>query len=173
MCFVFIWEGIATCATYSIHWLVFITEMKSVYSAVRIGSLNKSVCAFSVKGKWSSNINPIYYTITIQRKITVRENVTRNSTNLPVFCATNLTLNQCYECESIIICTICFIFIKTRTEILQLHNFFNIVPLLYNALCPSLHNLLYDLRIKCFGLRGKPHMHPYIQVLVRGKPTAS
>jgi hypothetical protein len=28
------------CATYSINWLVFITEMKSVYSAVRIGSLN-------------------------------------------------------------------------------------------------------------------------------------
>jgi hypothetical protein len=25
----------ATCATYSINWLVFITEMKSVYSAVR------------------------------------------------------------------------------------------------------------------------------------------
>jgi len=40
MCFVFIWEQRATCATYSINWLVFITEMKSVYSAVRTGSLN-------------------------------------------------------------------------------------------------------------------------------------
>ena len=30
MCFVFIWEQTATCATYSIHWLVFITEMKSL-----------------------------------------------------------------------------------------------------------------------------------------------
>jgi hypothetical protein len=30
--------------------LVFITEMKSVYSAVRTGSLNKTVCASSVKG---------------------------------------------------------------------------------------------------------------------------
>jgi hypothetical protein len=30
--------------------LVFITEMKSVYSAVRTGSLNKAVCASSVKG---------------------------------------------------------------------------------------------------------------------------
>ena len=29
-CFVFIWEQTATCATYSINWLVFITEMKSV-----------------------------------------------------------------------------------------------------------------------------------------------
>jgi len=29
-----------TCATYIINWLVFITEMKSVYSAVRTGSLN-------------------------------------------------------------------------------------------------------------------------------------
>jgi hypothetical protein len=30
--------------------LVFITEMKSVYSAVRTGPLNKAVCASSVKG---------------------------------------------------------------------------------------------------------------------------
>ena len=28
----------------------FITQMKSVYSAVRTGSLNKAVCASSVKG---------------------------------------------------------------------------------------------------------------------------
>jgi len=35
----------ATCATYSINWFVFITEMKDVYSAVRTGSLNKAVCA--------------------------------------------------------------------------------------------------------------------------------
>ena len=28
------------------------TEMKSVYSAVRTGSLNKAVCASSVKGKY-------------------------------------------------------------------------------------------------------------------------
>ena len=48
LCFVFIWEQTATCATYSINWLVFITEMKSVYSAVRTGSLNKAVCASSV-----------------------------------------------------------------------------------------------------------------------------
>ena len=50
MCFVFIWEQTATCATYSINWLVFITEMKSVYCAVRLGSLNKAVCASSLKG---------------------------------------------------------------------------------------------------------------------------
>jgi hypothetical protein len=46
MCVVFIWEQRATCATYSINWLVFITEMKSVYSAVRTGV----VCASSLKG---------------------------------------------------------------------------------------------------------------------------
>jgi len=40
MCFIFMWEQTATCATYSINWLVFITEMKSVYSAVRTWSLN-------------------------------------------------------------------------------------------------------------------------------------
>ena len=50
LCFVFIWEQTATCATYSINWLVFITEMKSVYSAVRTGSLNKAVCASSLNG---------------------------------------------------------------------------------------------------------------------------
>ena len=48
LCFVFIWEQTATCATYSINWLVFITQMKSVYSAVRTGSLNKAVCASSL-----------------------------------------------------------------------------------------------------------------------------
>jgi hypothetical protein len=31
------------------NWLVFITEMKSVYSAVRTGSLNKAVCACATK----------------------------------------------------------------------------------------------------------------------------
>ena len=50
MCFVFIWERTATCATYRINWLVFLNEMKSVYSAVRTGSLNKAVCATSLKG---------------------------------------------------------------------------------------------------------------------------
>jgi len=49
MCFVFIWEQTAVCATYSTNWLVFITEMKSVYSAVRTVSLNKAVCASSLK----------------------------------------------------------------------------------------------------------------------------
>jgi hypothetical protein len=42
-CFVFIWEQTATCATYSISWLVFITEMKSANSAVRTGPLNIAV----------------------------------------------------------------------------------------------------------------------------------
>ena len=43
--FLYIWEQTAICATYTINWLVFITEMKSVYSAVRTGALNKTVCA--------------------------------------------------------------------------------------------------------------------------------
>jgi len=46
----FISEQTATCATYSINWFVFMTEKESVYSAVRIGSLNKAVCASSLKG---------------------------------------------------------------------------------------------------------------------------
>ena len=47
--FVFISEQTATCATCSINWLVFITEMKSVYSAVRTGALNAAVCASYLK----------------------------------------------------------------------------------------------------------------------------
>jgi hypothetical protein len=54
MCFVFIWEQTATCATYTIKWLIFITEMKSVYSAVRTGALNKAVWASSLKGSNTS-----------------------------------------------------------------------------------------------------------------------
>jgi len=34
--------------------LVFITEMKSVYSAVRTGSLNKDVCASTLKSYYLS-----------------------------------------------------------------------------------------------------------------------
>ena len=49
MCFVFIWEQTVTCGTYNINWLVFMTEMKSVYCAVRTGSLNKAVYALFLK----------------------------------------------------------------------------------------------------------------------------
>jgi hypothetical protein len=35
--------------------VVFITEMKSVYCAVRTGSLNKAVCASSLKGRTHCN----------------------------------------------------------------------------------------------------------------------
>jgi hypothetical protein len=37
VCFVFIWEQTATCATYIIKSLVSITEIKSVYSAAWMG----------------------------------------------------------------------------------------------------------------------------------------
>jgi hypothetical protein len=50
VCFVFIWEQTATFAVYNANWLVFITEIESVYSAVRTGSLNKAVCASSIEG---------------------------------------------------------------------------------------------------------------------------
>jgi hypothetical protein len=36
--------------TYGVNRLVFINEMKSVYSAVRTGALNKAVCTSSLKG---------------------------------------------------------------------------------------------------------------------------
>jgi hypothetical protein len=52
MRFVFIWEQTATSTTYSINWLVFLTKMKSVYSAVRTGSLNKAVCPSCLERCW-------------------------------------------------------------------------------------------------------------------------
>ena len=50
LCFVFIWEQTATCATYSINLLVFITEIKSVHCVVQTGALNKAVCTLSLNG---------------------------------------------------------------------------------------------------------------------------
>ena len=50
MCFLFIWEQTATFASYIVNWSVFITEMKSVYCAVRTGSLNKTDLRFFFKG---------------------------------------------------------------------------------------------------------------------------
>ena len=49
--FVFISEQTATCATYSINWLVFITKMKNVYSTVRTESLYKTDYVSSSKVK--------------------------------------------------------------------------------------------------------------------------
>jgi hypothetical protein len=57
ICFVFIWEQTATCVASSIKWLVFITEMKSVYCAVRTKFLNKAVWAWSLK----VNIVSLFY----------------------------------------------------------------------------------------------------------------
>jgi hypothetical protein len=49
VCFVFISEQRAISALYNANWLAFITDMKSVYCAVRTGSLNKAVCFSSYK----------------------------------------------------------------------------------------------------------------------------
>jgi len=79
MCLVFIWEQKAICATYSINWLVFITEMKNVYSAVRSESLNKTGCASSLKcGSLAEMINLVGI-VMIRRRIrhAVREKCRR------------------------------------------------------------------------------------------------
>jgi len=62
MCFVFIWEQTATCATYSIKWLVFITEMKSVYSAVRTGSYKYSSLRIIFKGLRAQYRYSVFFT---------------------------------------------------------------------------------------------------------------
>jgi L-fucose mutarotase/ribose pyranase (RbsD/FucU family) len=45
MCIVFILQQTATFALYNINLFDFLTEMKSVYCAVRTGSLNETVYA--------------------------------------------------------------------------------------------------------------------------------
>ena len=61
MCFAFIWYETATCATYNIKWLVFIAEMKTVYSALRTGYLNRAVFACSVS-RAKQSITFMFYT---------------------------------------------------------------------------------------------------------------
>jgi hypothetical protein len=50
LCVLYLSENKQRLEPLSIKCLVFITEMKSVYCAVRTGSLNKAVCASSLKG---------------------------------------------------------------------------------------------------------------------------
>ena len=64
LCVLYLSGNTATWATYSINWLVFITEMKSVYSAVRTGSLNEAVCASALKGQ-----NCVCYPLETLRKL--------------------------------------------------------------------------------------------------------
>ena len=65
MCFVFIWEQTATCTTYIINWLGFITEIKSVSCAVRTGSLNKAICASSLNGLGDSINDTVFTTVLV------------------------------------------------------------------------------------------------------------
>ena len=75
MCFIFIWEQTATCATYSINWLVFIAEMKSIYSAVRTGALNKTFCASSLKGYTPPFISKFAFVRDVPQNALMNENV--------------------------------------------------------------------------------------------------
>jgi hypothetical protein len=49
MCFVWISEQTATFALYIVEWMVFITEVENVYSAVRTESLRKTDYVPSLK----------------------------------------------------------------------------------------------------------------------------
>ena len=98
-CFVFIWEQTATCATYSINWLVFITQIKSVYSAVRTGSLNQLVSSLLytvtiLKPVWTYGIELWGCTnkpnITVMRRY--QSKLLRTITNAPRY-VTNHTLH--------------------------------------------------------------------------------
>ena len=53
-------EQTATFALYIINWLVFITVVGSVYSAVRTGSLNREVCASSLKVNIATTVSSVH-----------------------------------------------------------------------------------------------------------------
>ena len=136
MCFVFNWEQTATCATYSINWLVFITEMKIVYSAVRTGSLNKAVCASSSKVNiativrsahtvfmcfvfiWEQTATCATYSINLLGFITemksVYSTVRTGSLNKAV-CASSLKVNIATTVSSAHTVFMCFVFIWEQT----------------------------------------------------------
>jgi len=136
MCFVFIWEQTANCATYSINWLGFITEMKSVYSAVRTGSLNKAVCASSLKVNiattvlsahtvficfvfiWEQTANCATYSINWLGFITEMKSVysaVRTGSLNKAVCASSLKVNIATTVPSAHTVFMCFVFIWEQT----------------------------------------------------------
>jgi hypothetical protein len=92
-----------------INWSVFITEMKSVYSAVRTGSLNKAVCVSSLKGQYQIlqlqwlKILPIYEQIHVcvshynQPCYKVTGTYVCHTLGLPVM--TSASISKVYECQ--------------------------------------------------------------------------
>jgi len=136
MCFVFIWEQTGNCATYSINWLVFITEMKSVYSAVRTESLNKTVCAWSLKVNiativrsvhtvfmcfvfiWEQTATCATYSINWLVSITEMKSVysaVRTGSLIRTFCAWSLKVNIATTVRSAHTVFMCFVFIWEQT----------------------------------------------------------
>jgi ABC-type molybdate transport system ATPase subunit len=117
MCFV-VWEQTVTYSIYIKKRIVFITEIKSVYSAVRTGPLNKAVCASSLRDVTVSQnsspytIDAILYCYTqlyTDVKINVRGNVRINVTLRSVHVTTVVEeqqhalhiMNVClYSCHS-------------------------------------------------------------------------
>ena len=159
MCFVFIWEQTATCATYSINWLVFINEMKSVYSAVRTGSLNKAVCASSLKVNiattvrsahtvfmcfvfiWKQTATCATYSINwlvfVNEMKSVYSAVRRGSLNKAV-CASSLKVNIATTVCSAHTVFMCFVFIWEQTATCATYSinwlvFINEMKSVYNA----------------------------------------
>ena len=103
MCFVFIWEQTATCATYSINWLVFITEMKRVYCAVQTGSLYKAVCASYLKGQYGFRSERELETQHSPPSHQLKPQTSRHSRlmvlAITIFSVHRPTDDLCYECD--------------------------------------------------------------------------
>jgi hypothetical protein len=83
MCFVWIWEQSAIISLYSINWLVCITDMESVYCAVRSGSLNIVQAEFSPVHRRDTWGNPLRLTKTMHSR-NKRLNINDLSTQLDV-----------------------------------------------------------------------------------------
>jgi len=65
-----------------------------------------------------------------------------------------------------------FIIYFNNVRDLTIISFFNIVPVLYNALVPAFQKLLDALRKKCLWLSSKPLMHRFLHSFVWGESTA-
>jgi len=136
MCFVFVWEQTAPYATYSISWLVFITETKSVYSAVRTGSLNKAVCASSLKVNIARTVRSAhtvfmcfvfiweqtatYATYSISWLVCINEtksvySAVRNGSLNKAVCASSVKVNIATTVRSAHTVFMCFVFIWEQT----------------------------------------------------------
>jgi len=131
MYFVFTWEQTATCASYSINWLVFITETQCVYCAVRIESLYTASLTFSNSTFWPNSVFMCFvwiweqtaiislYSINWLVFITETECVYCAVRTGPLYTASLTFSNSTFYPHSVFMC---FVWIWEQTAIISLYS---------------------------------------------------